>query len=95
MSAAFILFIAILASFVLFIALLKTSLSETLVSNVMCQTDFDECANRSLNDCARKEVAICHNTHGSYVCQCKDGYNGNGQICEGKRSSIRTTVISR
>ncbi|XP_065193431.1 uncharacterized protein LOC135824632 [Sycon ciliatum] len=47
-----------------------------------CEADIDECANRSLNECARKEVAICHNIHASYVCECKEGYEGNGRLCE-------------
>ena len=28
--------------------------------------------------------AVCLNTEGTYKCQCKDGYKGNGQSCQSK-----------
>ena len=43
-------------------------------------TDFDECDTYSSCD----ENAECKNTIGSYECQCKDGFRGNGLICQGK-----------
>lgn len=27
---------------------------------------------------------MCHNTHGSYRCECNTGYTGNGVTCNGK-----------
>ena len=40
--------------------------------------DINECHNNS-SGC--HENAICINTDGSYTCQCKDGYVGNGARC--------------
>ena len=46
--------------------------------------DIDECSNNS-NKC--DENAICTNTIGSYTCQCKEGFTGNGHYCtEGGKS---------
>lgn len=42
--------------------------------------DVDECELK-LDDCHAN--AICTNTHGSYVCQCRRGYFGDGHAsCE-------------
>ncbi|XP_075992325.1 multiple EGF like domains 8 [Anticarsia gemmatalis] len=48
--------------------------------------DVDECG-LNLHDC--NENAICNNTHGSYTCKCKQGYNGDG-----KTSCTRTCYNS-
>ena len=48
-------------------------------------TDIDECANPDFyNNCSATENLECHNTNGSFTCECKAGYNGrsDGQ-CEG------------
>ena len=43
--------------------------------------DIDECAVQdNLCDTSNSE---CNNTHGSYYCQCSDGFVKNGAICEG------------
>ena len=42
--------------------------------------DFDEC---SLEPSPCDENADCTNTDGSYGCTCKQGFSGNGSICEG------------
>ena len=43
--------------------------------------DINECAVQdNLCDVANSE---CNNTHGSYYCQCNDGFVKNGAICEG------------
>ena len=44
--------------------------------------DFDEC---SLEPSPCDENADCTNTDGSYICTCKQGFTGNGSICEGVR----------
>lgn len=44
--------------------------------------DVDECG-LGLHDC--HEHADCNNTHGSYTCRCKQGYNGDG-----RKSCVRT-----
>ena len=43
--------------------------------------DIDECAIGSHN-CSKD--ATCTNTVGSYVCECDEGYTGDGRICLGK-----------
>ncbi|XP_066276578.1 IgGFc-binding protein-like [Branchiostoma lanceolatum] len=42
--------------------------------------DVDECA-ENLDDCDAN--ADCINTHGSYNCECRAGYTGDGRTCEG------------
>ena len=42
--------------------------------------DFDEC---SLEPSPCDENADCTNNDGSYSCTCKQGFTGNGSICEG------------
>jgi len=44
-------------------------------------TEIDECENEELNDCDPN--ALCTNTEGSYVCRCRGGYTGDGEICTG------------
>ena len=43
-------------------------------------TDIDECA-RGTDNCDSN--ADCINTQGSFQCDCRDGYEGNGRICTG------------
>ena len=43
-------------------------------------TDIDECKTHP-GKCHTN--AICNNTHGSHVCTCKPGYNGDGHNCKG------------
>lgn len=43
--------------------------------------DKDECESPESNNCDVN--AICTNTEGSYVCRCRDGYKGDGILCEG------------
>ena len=42
--------------------------------------DVDECTDGTFT-C--DEHANCHNIEGSYKCQCKEGYSGTGQQCDG------------
>ena len=42
--------------------------------------DIDECVTGRHN-CS--ENANCTNTNGSFTCQCKEGYTGDGVECEG------------
>ena len=44
-------------------------------------TDIDECSEPSTVMCSSN--ANCVNTEGSFMCVCKDGFEGNGLICEG------------
>ena len=47
-----------------------------------CQ-DKDECASE---DSYCDENASCRNTHGSFLCNCDQGFIGNGTICQDKGS---------
>ena len=40
--------------------------------------DIDECENGQDNCSVH---AVCHNTPGSYDCDCKDGFIGDGIVC--------------
>eukprot|EP00066_Takifugu_rubripes_P011903 XP_011601169.1 PREDICTED: mucin-4-like [Takifugu rubripes] len=54
--------------------------------------DVNECEqNSSLpHNCSAQ--ALCHNTNGSYTCQCQDGYRGDGFVCEDvDECQLRTT----
>jgi hypothetical protein len=54
-------------------------LKEKTFGNVFL-IDIDECLTKT-NNC--DENAICTNTNGSFICDCKNGYSGDGQLCEG------------
>ena len=43
-------------------------------------SDFDEC---SLEPKPCDNNATCTNTEGSFICTCKEGFSGNGTVCEG------------
>jgi len=43
--------------------------------------DIDECS-ADASPC--DENADCTNTDGSYSCNCKQGFDGDGEVCEGK-----------
>ena len=44
-------------------------------------TDLNECASNSTNTC--HEDAECHDTEGSYWCECGPGFTGDGYNCTG------------
>ena len=44
-------------------------------------SDIDECSSNS-HSCDVN--AVCNNTRGSYICQCKPGFSGDGRNCTGK-----------
>ncbi|KAJ8036588.1 Mucin-4 [Holothuria leucospilota] len=48
-------------------------------TGVLCEEDFDECFNSSLNDCHQN--ASCTNTDGFYHCTCNEGFRGDGLTC--------------
>lgn len=45
-------------------------------------TDVDECAAEPV-PCS--DDATCMNTDGSFLCECRPGFTGNGFQCEGER----------
>ena len=47
--------------------------------------DIDECdENEPTHNCAT--TATCVDTEGSFECQCKAGFSGNGVTCDGKEN---------
>ena len=48
--------------------------------------DINECL--LTNTC--HSDAICNDTEGSYICQCKDGYTGDGLNCSGQLYHTKT-----
>ena len=44
-------------------------------------TDIDECAD-DVSECS--DNALCTNTEGDHLCDCKDGYMGDGKLCNCK-----------
>ena len=46
-------------------------------------SDINECTNGSA-EC--DENADCENNEGSYDCNCKNGFSGNGKTCSGKEA---------
>lgn len=55
----------------------KPGFRSNSTSDSSCQ-DIDECVEKS-HKCDR--VATCHNTPGSHVCTCPDGFIGDGTTC--------------
>ena len=64
------------------ILLCKTISINLLTECTSTQTDIDECSADS-NAC--NENADCTNSDGSYSCTCKQGFTGDGTLCEGMR----------
>ena len=53
----------------------------TIIIKYICGfSDIDEC--KGSHSCHVN--AACTNTNGSYVCECRPGFNGNGQECTGE-----------
>ena len=53
-----------------------------------CLLDIDEC---SIDPRPCDENADCANSDGSYSCTCKQGFTGNGTICEGMQEYWHVT----
>ena len=51
-----------------------------IIKNICVFSDIDEC--KGNHSCHVN--ATCTNTNGSYVCECRPGFNGNGQNCKGE-----------
>ena len=52
-------------------------------------TDVDECENGE-NSCDVN--ANCSNTPGSYVCKCKQGFDGAGETCRGNTNRFNFII---
>ncbi len=44
--------------------------------------DIDECFEK-MDDCHQESNATCENTDGSFDCSCREGFEGNGTVCDG------------
>ena len=53
-------------------------------------SDVKECRN---NPCHQN--ATCTDTIGSFECECNEGFNGTGVVCEGKIRAKTTNLIKR
>ena len=59
--------------------------------------DVDECSATDTHNCSR-DGGECHNTKGSYKCQCRPGYTGDGQKCTGEHGlwlSLQNVIFWR
>jgi len=54
--------------------------ADTGYAGTTCQKDVDECAAGGANNCDAN--AACMNDPGTFTCQCKDPYVGNGTSCK-------------
>ena len=63
----------------------KFLLYNFLFSYICAVSDINEC---DLNTHNCSNHANCFNTNGSFVCNCSDGFSGNGVICEGMPTII-------
>lgn len=58
-----------------------------------CTVDINECENNQ-DICGKEKV--CQNLEGSYICNCKEGFQKNGDSCEGKPDlHIKTMLVSK
>lgn len=58
-------------------------------------SDLNECAAESLNSCDDPRRALCNNTIGSYECECRDGYSGDGETCTGMDEDALSSHLLR
>ncbi|XP_028412470.1 uncharacterized protein LOC114535298 [Dendronephthya gigantea] len=54
-----------------------------------CKTDIDEC---TIGTYTCHQYADCINTVGSYICQCRNGYTGDGQECTGAPKGFSPSI---
>ena len=54
-----------------------------------CFADIDECTSDP-SPC--NENADCTNSDGSYSCTCKQGFTGNGTVCNGMRGCSEQNI---
>ena len=52
-------------------------------------TDINECID-STNNCHGQ--ATCTNTAGSFICDCNDGYTGDGTTCTGNNTKNKLSM---
>ena len=73
-------------NFVLFFIIIKVITESppifkvAIIKYICVFSDIDEC--KGNHSCHVN--ATCTNTNGSYVCECRPGFNGNGQKCTGE-----------
>ncbi|XP_078060256.1 mucin-4-like [Mustelus asterias] len=55
--------------------------------------DIDECLNEELNNCSKSQ-GLCANLDGTYDCQCKAGYSGDGFTCKDVNECLDSNICS-
>ena len=55
-------------------------------------SDINECA-AATHNCAA-DGGVCENTPGAFVCECAEGYSGDGRACEADGEADKTTAFS-
>ena len=63
-----------------------------MFAQLFSSVDIDECAS-NLDNCASNS-ARCANLDGGYMCQCSEGYTGDGISCTGRLFYILLCLIS-
>ena len=61
-------------------------------SKLIMLTDVDECT-KGIDHCHVN--VTCNNTEGSYNCSCKNGFTGDGFVCEGENSKNLLYVMTK
>ena len=62
----------------------------SLISYICAVSDINEC-DLNTHNCSIN--AECFNTNGSFVCNCSDGFSGNGVICKGMQTTFPLGLI--
>ena len=53
------------------------------MKNLLSTSDINECEDDAQNNCHAN--ASCTNTVPGFICECNDGFTGDGTMCDGKK----------
>ena len=79
---------------------LSSNINDNLHLTQCCFADLNECNPSGLSGAYKHLAHICHadgnctNTKGSYSCDCLEGYQGNGVVCQGNVKCLNDPVPS-
>ena len=62
---------------------------------VVSSPDIDECVMEALNTCDDVSRAVCTNNIGSFECDCRAGFSGDGHTCIGMYVCVVYVLIER
>lgn len=59
-------------------------------------TDINECANETMNNCSASSHQVCRNVFGSFNCDCEQGYEAGSldNMCQGQLAIIIVDSIN-